>query len=61
MVKARTVQRTLAGQGGDAAYEKSISASRKVEIDFMNRLKVYRKRPRNWAEDRGIHVREQRQ
>ena len=33
-----------------------LSASRKVEIDFMNRLEVYRKRPRNWAKDQGIHV-----
>ena len=33
-----------------------LSASRKVEIDFMNRLEVYRKRPRNWAKDKGIHV-----
>ena len=32
-----------------------LSASRKVEIDFMNRLEVYRK-PRNWAKDKGIHV-----
>ena len=31
-------------------------ASRKVEIDFMNRSEVYRKRPRNWAKDMGIHV-----
>ena len=63
MVKVRTVQRMLVGQRGDAAYAKSIrgvSASRKVEIDFMNRLEVYRKRPRNWAKDKGIHVREQR-
>ena len=29
---------------------------RKVEIDFMNRLEVYRKRPRNWTKDKGIHV-----
>ena len=33
-----------------------MSASRKVEIDFMNRLEVYRNRPRNWAKDKGIHV-----
>ena len=33
-----------------------LSASRKVEIDFMNRLDVYRKRPRSWAKDTGIHV-----
>ena len=33
-----------------------LSASRKVDIDFMNRLEVYRKRPRNWAKDKGIHV-----
>ena len=33
-----------------------LSASRKVEIDFMNRLEVYRTRPRNWAKDKGIHV-----
>ena len=33
-----------------------LSASRKVEIDFMNRLEVHRKRPRNWAKDKGIHV-----
>ena len=33
-----------------------LSASRKVEIDFMSRLDVYRKRPRNWATDKGIHV-----
>ena len=33
-----------------------LSASRKFEIDFMNRLEVYRKRPRNWAKDKGIHV-----
>ena len=32
-----------------------LSASR-VEIDFMNRLEVYRKRPRSWAKDKGIHV-----
>ena len=33
-----------------------LRSSRKVEIDFMNRLEVYRKRPRNWAKDKGIHV-----
>ena len=33
-----------------------LSASRKVEIDFMNRLEVHRKRPWNWAKDKGIHV-----
>ena len=33
-----------------------LSASRKVEIDFTNRLEVYRKRSRNWAKDKGIHV-----
>ena len=33
-----------------------LSASRKVEIDFMNRLEVSRKRPRNGAKDKGIHV-----
>ena len=31
-----------------------LSASRRVEIDFMNRLEVYRKRPRSWAKDKGI-------
>ena len=30
-----------------------LSALRKVEIDFMNRLDVYRKRPRNGATDKG--------
>ena len=30
-----------------------LSASRKVEIDLMNRLEVYRKRRRNWAKDQG--------
>ena len=33
-----------------------LSASRKVEIDFMNRLAVYRKRPKNWATDKDFHV-----
>ena len=33
-----------------------LSASRKVEIDFMNRMEVYLKRPRSWAKDKGIHV-----
>ena len=33
-----------------------LSASRKVEIDFMNRLNVYHKRPRSWATDKGRHV-----
>ena len=33
-----------------------LSASRKVEIHITNRLEVYRKRPRNWAKDKGIHV-----
>ena len=33
-----------------------VSASRKVEIDFMSRLDVYQKRARNWATDEGIHV-----
>ena len=33
-----------------------LSASRKVEIDFMNRLEVYRKRPRSWPTDKGLHV-----
>ena len=33
-----------------------LSVSRKVEIDLMNRLEVYRKRPRSWAKDKGIHV-----
>ena len=32
------------------------SASRKVEIDFINRLEVHRKRPRSWATDKGLHV-----
>ena len=32
------------------------SASRKPGIDFMSRLDVHRKRPRNWATDKGIHV-----
>ena len=31
-----------------------LSASRKVEIDFMNRLEVYRKRPRNWRRTRAF-------
>ena len=33
-----------------------LSALKNVEIDFMNRLEVYRKRPRNWAKDNGMHV-----
>ena len=33
-----------------------LQVSRKVEIDFMSRLKVYRKRPRHWATDKGIPV-----
>ena len=33
-----------------------LSASRKVEVDFMSRLDMHRKRPRNWATDKGIHV-----
>ena len=33
-----------------------LSTSRKVEIDFMNRLEVYRKRPRIWSRDKGLHV-----
>ena len=37
-----------------------LNASRKVEVDFMSRLEVYRKRPRNWAKDKGIHVIEHR-
>ena len=32
-----------------------LGASRKVEVDFMNWLEVYRKRPRNWAKDKSIH------
>ena len=31
-------------------------APRKVEIDFMSRLDVYRKRPRNWTMDKGTPV-----
>ena len=33
-----------------------VSASRKVEIDFMSMLEVHRKRPRSWATDKGLHV-----
>ena len=33
-----------------------LKVSRQVELDFMNRLGVYRKRPRTWATDRGIPV-----
>ena len=33
-----------------------VSASRKVEIDSTNRLEVYRKRPRSWATNKGLHV-----
>ena len=33
-----------------------LSASSKAEIDFMSRLDVYRKRPRSWVTDKGIHV-----
>ena len=33
-----------------------LSALKNVEIDFMNRLEVYRKRPKNWAKDNGMHV-----
>ena len=33
-----------------------LSASTKVGIDLMNRLEVYRKRPRSWATDKGLHV-----
>ena len=33
-----------------------LKVSRQVELDFMSRLDVYRKRPRTWAADRGIPV-----
>ena len=33
-----------------------LSASKKFEIDFMSRVDVYRKRPRNCEADKGIHV-----
>ena len=33
-----------------------LKVSRQVEIDFMSRLGVCRKRPRTWATDRGIPV-----
>ena len=33
-----------------------LKASRQVELDFMSRLGVYRKRSRTWATDRGILV-----
>ena len=33
-----------------------LKASRQVELDFMSRLGVYRKRPRTWATDRSIPV-----
>ena len=39
-----------------ALTESFLSASRKVEVDFMSRLDMYRKRPRNWATDKGIPV-----
>ena len=35
-----------------------LNASRNVEIHFMNRLEVYRKRPRSWATGKGLHVSE---
>ena len=35
---------------------KLLKVSRHVELDFMSRLGVYRKRPRTWATDRGIPV-----
>ena len=38
-----------------------LSASRKVEIDFMNRWEVFRKRPRIWANNKGIHVIQRRE
>ena len=33
-----------------------LKVSRQVELDFMSRLGVYRKRPRQWGTDRGIPV-----
>ena len=33
-----------------------LGASKKVDFDFVNRLEVYRKRPRSWATDKGIHI-----
>ena len=33
-----------------------LGSSMKVEIDFMSRLDVYRRRPRNWATVKGIHA-----
>ena len=33
-----------------------LKVARQVELDFMSRLGVYRKRPRTWATDRGIPV-----
>ena len=33
-----------------------LKVSKQVELDFMSRLGVYRKRPRQWATDRGIVI-----
>ena len=48
---AEEPQNVFANISGVRLDPKLLSASRKVEIDFMSRLDVHRKRPRNWATD----------
>ena len=50
---AEELQNVFDNISGVRLDPKLLRASRKVEIDFMNRLEVYRKRPRNWAKDKG--------
>ena len=53
---AEDLQKVFDSISGVRLDPELLSASTKVEIDFMNRLEVYRMRPRNWAKDKGIHV-----
>ena len=53
---AEELQNVIDSISGARLDPELLSASRKVEIDFLNRLEVYRKRPRNLAEDKDIHV-----
>ena len=50
------LQYVFAGITGVRVYPELSSALRTVEVDFMNRLEVHRKRPRSWATDKGLHV-----